>query len=164
MNGSAEFSADRIYRYSLSRDWRDLFSNSKPGYVAFCCLNPSTADETVDDPTIRRCIGFARAWGYGSMVMVNLFAIRATDPKVMLGTDAPVGPDNDAHLISHALKAALFICGWAAHGGHRDRANVVIRRIRTHTGATLLRLGDLTEGGFPRHPLYLRANLTPVPL
>lgn len=160
---SAVFSEDRAYRYTLSRCWGDWFSGGKPGYVAFCCLNPSTADETVDDPTIRRCVGFSKAWGYSGFVMVNLFAIRATDPKVMLKHPEPVGSENDKWICDIAKSAALIICAWGNHGGHKGRCYKVQRMLMQKHGLTLMRLG-LTNTGFPKHPLYIAGNTIPQPL
>jgi len=163
MSPNAIFSADRIYRYTLSRNLGDLFTVGKPGYVAFCCLNPSTADETADDPTIRRCIGFTKLWGYSAFVMVNLFAIRATDPKVMLMHPEPVGAANDEWLLKTAKDAAVFICGWGNDGEHKGRSLEVTRALRS-AGVHLMRLGELTNCGQPRHPLYLSSKLEPIPL
>ena len=86
----AEFSKDRIHRYALYRVWDE----SKP-LIMLIGLNPSTADENKDDPTIKRCVSFAKHWGYGGLIMVNIFAYRATDPRKMKKATDPVGPDND---------------------------------------------------------------------
>ena len=148
----AMFSPCRTYRYTLWRIWSEV----EP-VVAFVGLNPSTADESVDDPTIRRCIGFAESWGYGGLVMLNLFAYRATDPNVMKRVADPVGPDNDGYLCSQSNMCGRIIAAWGVHGLHRGRANRVRLMIDN-----LHHLG-LTKGGHPKHPLYLRGDTKPTP-
>jgi hypothetical protein len=155
MQRSAQFSPCRTYRYSLWRAWPDLLSPAK-GYAMFIGLNPSTADETADDPTIRRCIGFARAWGYEGLCMTNLFAFRATDPADMLAHPEPVGNDNDHYLVRLAQGAALVVAAWGAHGRHRGRDAQVVRLLPA------LHCLRLTRGGSPAHPLYLPKALLPV--
>lgn len=130
--------------------------------MMFVLLNPSTADEHKDDPTVRRCWTFAADWGYCQAEICNLFAWRATDPDDMLGADNPVGPDNDAHLLAAAAKASLIVCGWGVHGAHRGRAADVTALLRS-AGHTLYALG-VTQGGQPRHPLYLPRLSMPKPL
>jgi hypothetical protein len=149
MKSDAAFSADRTYRYQLRRVW------DEGPLVSFIGLNPSTADETVDDPTIRRCIAFAQRWGYGGLVMVNLFAFRATDPRNMRAAADPVGPLNDRHLEAVYWETAMLVAAWGAHGSYRGRDAEVIRLL-----GTMLALG-FTKGGHPRHPLYVRAD-TPL--
>lgn len=149
---TAKFSPCHRYRYQLWRRWGD------GPYALFVGLNPSTADETTDDPTIRRCVRFARDWGYGALCMANLFAFRATDPKVMMAEPEPVGPANDGNLACAHLGAGITIAAWGAHGGHRGRDKEVLQMLSGfhHLG--------LTKGGKPRHPLYLRADSTPARL
>lgn len=152
---SAYFSADRAYRYSLTREVAPLTGE---GTVAFVGLNPSTADETLDDPTIRRCIGFARSWGFARLKMVNLYAFRATDPKVMLAVEDPVGPDND-HVLSLVFGGSeLVIAAW----GVNAKADRLTSFAETFRGWPLHCLG-VTKDGFPRHPLYVRGDTTPQP-
>lgn len=143
------------YRYCLTREWDA--SASRRGAALFVMLNPSTADASHDDPTIRRCIAYAKAWGFGRLSVGNLFALRATDPHVMLASKDPVGPDNDAALLSMAAESPLVIAAWGAMGGHEGRDRVV--------GALLpsLHALRLTRDGQPCHPLYLPARLTPFP-
>lgn len=141
------------YRYALTRTWAPA-----AGAVCFVMLNPSTADASEDDPTIRRCIGFARAWGFGRLEVVNLFAWRATDPAALRGVADPVGPENDGHIMRAARGAKLVIAAWGAHGallerGEEVRAMLARRFVVHHLG--------LTKEGHPRHPLYLRADLQP---
>lgn len=156
-DAGATFSPCRRYRYSLWRRWTGLFSANN-GYAMFIGLNPSTADEVSDDSTIRRCIGFARAWGYDGLLMANLFAYRATKPAEMLAQRDPVGPDNDATLLQLANAAGLVVAAWGALGGHRDRATAVQRMLLPR----LWCLG-VTKAGEPSHPLYLPKSCVPVP-
>ncbi|MFB1487744.1 MULTISPECIES: DUF1643 domain-containing protein [unclassified Thiocapsa] len=152
MKGSAVFSSCGRYRYALWRHW------GGPGGTAMIVgLNPSTADAMHDDPTIRRCIGFARDWGYSGLCMTNLFAYRATKPRDLMAADDPAGPDNDAWLVEQASRAALVVASWGMHGafGGRDCA---VRALLP----PLACLG-LTRQGQPRHPLYLRRECRPVP-
>src|SRR5881396_744410 len=115
--GGATFSRDRRYRYRLWRRW-----DRSRAVVAFVMLNPSTADAMHDDPTIRRCIGFARNWGFGGVDVVNLFALRATDPRALRRAHDPVGPANDRHIASAGSRASLVILAWGAQGRLRGRA------------------------------------------
>ena len=123
----------------------------------FVGLNPSTADETIDDPTIRRCRGFAKDWGYGSLCMTNLFAFRATEPSEMKRVGQPVGEDNDLTLRKLAAGAGIVIAAWGVHGVYRSRNRIVKRLI-----PKLYCLGK-TKDGHPKHPLYLPKNSTPEP-
>jgi hypothetical protein len=123
----------------------------------FIGLNPSTADETEDDPTIRRCIAFARSWGYDALCMTNLFAYRATQPAMMLAAANPEGPDNDSVLTTLAPKAGVIVAAWGAHGPFRHRDKAVRALIPN------LHYLRLTKDGQPGHPLYLPAGLKPQP-
>lgn len=127
----------------------------------FIGLNPSTADETVNDPTITRCINFAKAWGYGSLHMLNLFAFRATDPTVMKAQGgAAVGPRNDEYLVSAARRAGLVVAAWGTHGVFRGReAQVRQAMAGENLNLSVLRL---TKHGHPQHPLYLPGSSVPV--
>ncbi len=147
---SAKFSADRRYRYALWRRWDDRQQ------VAFIMLNPSTADEMISDPTITRCIGYAKSWGFGSLIVGNLFAYRSTDPKELYTADDPIGPENDECLARMATGSQLVIAAWGVHGAYRNRGDKVRK---TFVG---LRVLGLSKGGHPLHPLYLRADLKPV--
>lgn len=149
---SAVLSDDRRYRYELWRRW------SGGDYCCFVGLNPSTADESADDPTIRRCIGFAKAWGYGALCMLNLFAFRATDPADMKREPEPVGADNDATLARLTEGAGIVIAAWGVHGTHRNRASEVMVNLPS------LHCLGLTKDGHPRHPLYLPKTSEPLPL
>lgn len=145
----ATFSGCRRYRHVLWRSWAP-----KDGAVAFIGLNPSTADAARDDPTIRRCAGFARDWGFGALVMVNLFDVRATDPAVMKRRTAPLSRVNDAVLLASARRATLVVAAWGAHGTHRDRATEVRALLRA--AGIEPRCFGTTAAGEPLHPLYQR--------
>ena len=149
----AELSDDRAYRYFLWRQW-----NKDKSMVVFIGLNPSTADEENNDPTITRCENFALKWGYGGLWMLNIFAFRATDPHRMKAAPDPVGPDNDAYILKVAAKAGLILATWGNHGEYMDRGKAVIELLHEFD---LNYLGTLTKGGHPRHPLYLKADLRP---
>lgn len=141
---SAIFSEDRVYRYALERRW-----GSGP-FVLFVMLNPSTADEHVDDPTIRRCVGFARGWGYGGLLVANLFAYRATDPSELALADDPVGPDCDVWLETCSLRSSLTIAAWGAHRAAAPR----VADVYEHLGDRVACLGRTADGS-PRHPVRL---------
>jgi hypothetical protein len=134
----------------------------------FVMLNPSTADASVDDPTIRRCVGFAASWSCTELIVVNLYAYRATDPSELLGLAAPVaaGPDNDWHVreeVGNALAVSgVVVAAWGAHEAARWGHRGELRRWLHDQGARCL---GTTKGGAPRHPLYLRrdAALQPWP-
>lgn len=149
----ADFSDDRVHRYAL---FRRLKADGK--VVNFIGLNPSTADEFKNDPTIRRCIGFAEAWGASLLVMTNIFAFRATDPKVMRAAVDPVGPDNDKALIEWASKSDVVVAAWGTHGVFESRGQEVLGLLATVSDISAL---GLTNHGHPKHPLYLPKNLVP---
>ena len=151
----AEFSPCRQYRYALWRVWDDRYLKSK-GYALFIGLNPSTGDETQDGPTIRRCINFAKSWGYGGYYMANLFAISATRLRDMLIVSDPVGPDNDRWLEQLAQGAGIVVVAWGTPGGHRGRDMDVLSMLGT------VHCLDITKHGFPKHPLYVRATQKPI--
>ncbi len=160
---SANFSPCRTWRYTLHRSWADkpLFGPVSPGIVMFIGLNPSTADEVTNDPTVRRCIGFARAWGYSSFIMTNIFAFRATYPRDMKAAHDPVGPDNDKWLIECAREAALVVAAWGNDGAYRDRSRQVVEMMEG-AGVQLMCL-RMTKAGEAEHPLYLPGKLRPTP-
>lgn len=145
-------SDDRVYRYVLWREW------SPGGYAMFIGLNPSTADETRDDPTIRKCIGFAKLWGLGALCMVNLFAFRATAPNWMKKQDNPVGEHNEYHIISNAKDAACVVAAWGRHGSHRNQ-DLAVRDWLSGIGVPLLCLRTNKDGS-PQHPLYIPYETT----
>ncbi len=153
---SALFSPCGSYRYRLTR-----IENSALRSVLWVMLNPSTADATIDDPTIRRCRGFARSWGYGGIEVVNLFALRATDPTQLSRHPAPIGPDNDAHLLAAATgeTVGLVVCAWGSHGRFAQRDKAVLRLLQPRCSLHVL---GWTAAGQPRHPLYIPGNVRPT--
>lgn len=146
------------YRYILRRSWY-----GSPLQCTWIMLNPSTADDVMDDPTIRRCMAFSKSWGYGNMLVVNLFALRATDPKALREDSDPVGSENDAAIAEAVLGSAAVICAWGSHAYAARRANAVLEVLRHTKGSAAARplcLGT-TKDGSPRHPLYVKAG-TPL--
>lgn len=161
-----EFSECRQYRYTLWREWDvgiRLFgvnpSNAEK-YLMVIGLNPSTADATNDDPTIRRCIDFAKRWGFGALCMTNLFAWRDTKPEVMKAAMFPVGGDNDMWLRSCADGAGMILAAWGAHGSFLDRGKTVATDLRK-MGREVHAL-KLNKDTSPMHPLYVRADTVPA--
>lgn len=162
---STVISPNGIYRYRLCRKYAGLLDRPFLTPCVFVMLNPSTADADRDDPTIRRCLGYARAWGRGDLFVVNLFALRATDPSRLYAHADPVGPENEGivrEIVGFArLTGGIVVCGWGRHGvlHHQDRAMLRWLRdegVAPHCLAT-------TRDGQPRHPLYLPRDLSPVP-
>lgn len=164
MNGNdgiqrgAALSSCGIYRFALWRKW------GEGANVTFIMLNPSTADAKVDDATIRRCIGYARAWGYSGISVVNLFAFRATEPADMMKAALPVGYDNDVYLLAAAkasyIHGAPVVCAWGVQGRYRDRDRLVMRQLQ-EVGIEAECLA-VSKDGFPKHPLYLKRDLKPI--
>jgi hypothetical protein len=122
---SAVLSNCRKYRYSLSRSWDE----SKP-YALFIGLNPSTADENEDDPTIKRCIDYTNRWGYGGLKIVNLFSYRATLPSDLKKAENPIGVDNDIYIKELVKEAAITIVAWSNDGSYLDRNKDVLKLIK----------------------------------
>ncbi|OAB58822.1 hypothetical protein AY599_20105 [Leptolyngbya valderiana BDU 20041] len=149
----ARFSRCKRYRYVLWRRWEA----EKPP-VMMIGLNPSTADASRNDPTIRRCIGFARAWGAGGLVMANLFAFRATYPADLKQAADPVGPRNDWWIRRMARLCPTIVAVWGNDGAFRSRSAVLRKRL-----AGRLQVIRLNRSGEPAHPLYLPADLKPEP-
>lgn len=152
MNRWANLSECGQYRYALGRYWA-------PGqWVVLVGLNPSTADAEQDDPTIRRCVTFAKDWGYAGLVMLNLFAFRATKPAGMMRAADPVGPENDRWLTMMRGDAGVTtVAAWGTGGAFRGR-DAEVRRLLPD-----LHYLRLTKDGHPAHPLYLPATLRPIP-
>ena len=156
MKKGATFSSCRTFRYSLWREW-----DSSKESLTVIGLNPSTADESLDDPTIRKCIGFAQRWGYGKLVMLNLFALRSTDPDQLMAywqnIGDPVGPENDAILLEATAPRTTpreILCAWGNGGKILDRARAV-KKLLSGKGRVLTCLGQPTKQGQPQHPLYV---------
>ncbi len=150
MQALADFSPCRRYRFALWRRWTG-------GPQVLCVmLNPSTADEAGDDPTIRRCVAFARSWGFGATAVGNLFAFRTPSPAVLRSAPRPVGDDNDDWLSRPRSESDRVVAAWGDHGRFPGRAAAVRAAMpRPH------HLG-LTRRGEPRHPLDLHASTEPV--
>jgi hypothetical protein len=155
---SAVLSPDGRYRYHLSR--------SIPGggrrVATFVMLNPSTADHEVDDPTIRKCVGYCQRWGCGKLHVVNLFAVRATDPADMRKAGDPAGPEN-REWVRRAVEMAsggVVVCAWGVHGAHRGQDEAVRSWIASLCQPMCL---GITKDGHPRHPLYLPYTAELVP-
>lgn len=152
MRGDAVFDPSGTYRYRLRRRW------SRGPAIAFVMLNPNQADAVVDDPTIRRCVGFARRWGYAAIEVTNLFAYRARHPRELRMADDPIGPENDRHIAAAAARADLVVCAWGGAGALEGRDREVRRILRRYRTVCL----GLTGGGMPRHPLYVEAATRPL--
>jgi hypothetical protein len=153
---SAVISLCGQYRYRLQR--------GDGARLAFVMLNPSTADANVDDPTIRRCMGFARREGYAGIDVCNLFALRATNPRELVAHADPIGPDNYDHLaaLGKDHRGTDIVCAWGAHPAATARVVAVMKGYLTDYGARLVCLG-LTAAGAPRHPLYVRGDAPLLP-
>lgn len=160
LKGDAEslaiYSECERYRYALTRIW-----DAGGARVLFVMLNPSTATERQNDPTVERCERRARALGFGAFRVCNIFAWRATDPRRMRAAADPVGPGNDAAIVDGCAWADSIVCAWGTHGAHLARGAQAEALMRA-TGAGLSHLG-LTKEGHPRHPLYIPYSAQPVP-
>lgn len=150
VTSSAALSDCQKYRYCLSRIWDE----SRPK-VLFIMLNPSTADANNDDPTIRRCIGFAKMWGYGGLYVVNLFAYRATEPSELLKVHDPIGLDNFQWLCKVDMLVDAAVCAWG-------NGTLVKRLLKDRPEYKPLKwikkplyYLELSKDGTPKHPLYL---------
>lgn len=174
MNRVAQFSEDRKYRFTLWRDWSGELQSGfhftecphagyYPGradnFVQFIGLNPSTADEKNDDPTLRRCIDFAKRWGFGAMCMTNLFAFRSTEPEEMKRASDPVGEPGWPLRIARETDNGLVVACWGNHGLHMGQAHIVKAAFQK-MGVPLHAL-RLTKAKQPEHPLYLKAETLP---
>ncbi|MDR9427799.1 MAG: DUF1643 domain-containing protein [Salibaculum sp.] len=153
---TAVYSECARYRYALTRVWDPAGEKA-----LFVMLNPSTATEVQNDPTVERCERRARTLGFGGFRVTNIFAWRDTDPRKMRAATDPVGPENDAAIHEGALWADRVICAWGSHGAHLDRGRQVAALLRA-TEAPLFHLG-LTKHGHPRHPLYIAYSQAPEP-
>jgi hypothetical protein len=152
-SSGANFSRCRRFRYTLWRRWDD----SRP-MVMMIGLNPSTADARRNDPTIRRCIGFAESWGQGGLIMTNLFAFRATYPSDLKATADPVGPRNDAWIRRAARQVDRIVAVWGNDGAWMDRSAHIRHMLKGR-----LEYLRLNAAGEPAHPLYLPSSLAPRP-
>jgi len=149
MHAAAAYSGCGRYRYALWRRW------GEGAQLLFVMLNPSTASETANDPTIRRCIGFAREWGYAALAVANLFAWRTPSPARLRDARGPVGGENDSWIGRLQADSALTVAAWGNHGRLHGRGAAVRALLRDP------RVLGLTVAGAPRHPLYVRADTRP---
>lgn len=148
---TAEISPDGVYRYELTRRWGD------GPFVCWVMLNPSTADAEVDDQTIGRCIGFARRWNMAGLKVVNLYALRATDPQALKTHPDPIGCDNAGYVHEAICASAFVVVAWGASDPHRGSGGGDILASAWGANVPVSCLGR-TRAGFPRHPLYLKAD------
>ena len=146
---SATFDGTGDYRYRLDRRW----DRNNDDRITFILLNPSTADGFKDDPTIRRCVGFAQGWEAGAVTIVNLFAYRSTDPKQLYGAFDPVGEDNDRFIREAVTGVSYVVAAWGNHGNFMGRCENVIESMRI--ADVKLHCFGLNKTGQPKHPLYL---------
>lgn len=151
INSGAVFSEDRKHRYVLIREW-DL---NKPSLMVVS-LNPSTADEKKNDPTVRRCIGFAKKWGFGKLIMTNIFAFRATLPEDLFNSKNPIGNKNDYWLKKLSKKADKIVLAYGNHGKFKNRHNEILKII---DGPYCIKK---SKTGMPMHPLYLKYTKKPI--
>lgn len=156
----AVYDDHRVYRYRLTRTW----DRQAPG-VCWVMLNPSTATATDNDPTINRVVGFSRTWGYGSAAVVNLFALRSSQPAEVAKSSNPVGPYNDEIVRDAVSHTSAVVVAWGNHGSIANPATGIARDREIEQaldGSDPICLGK-TRWNRPRHPLYLPANTRPVP-
>jgi hypothetical protein len=151
MKTDAILSDDRKYRYVLSRIWDE----TKP-FVMIVGLNPSTADETENDPTIIRCIEFSKSWGYGGVFMLNLFAFRATKPIDMKNSIDPIGMENDSYIKKYEQLCDKVVCAWGNDGAYKERSRFVLSNLKEPYYI------KLNKSGEPAHPLYLKGDSIPI--
>ncbi len=150
----AVFDASLRYRYTLWRQW-----DPRGPIVNFIMLNPSTADAMQNDPTVTRCIHYAQKWGFGSLVVTNIFAYRSTDPKALTQVVDPIGPENNDYLRQIAEQAQQIVLAWGTHGVLAQRHAAVLALLHPLPLSSLA----ITKDGYPQHPLYLPGHLTPQP-
>ncbi|MEM8722907.1 MAG: DUF1643 domain-containing protein [Cyanobacteria bacterium P01_G01_bin.39] len=141
------------YRYLLWREW-----NTTSKTISFIMLNPSRADATLNDPTITRCINFAKSWGYGKLEVVNLFAYRTSKPSLLKQATEPIGKNNDRFILESVEKSDKVILAWGNHGTWQKQDLYTLELLKNHNH--LYSLG-ITKKGCPRHPLYLRSTIKP---
>jgi len=154
IESNAIFSPSRKYRYTLFRRWSE---GSR--IAAFIGLNPSTADETKNDPTVTRCVNYAKRWEYDGVWMLNAFAFRSTNPKLLYVEEDPIGPENDfwIDLITKDKNTKIVLCCWGTHGNHLNRGKEIFKRLPKDKATCL----NTTKDGHPGHPLYLKSSLQP---
>ncbi|MDO8459475.1 MAG: DUF1643 domain-containing protein [Nanoarchaeota archaeon] len=151
VTSEAIYSDCEKYRYTLSRTW-----DNKLDGILFIGLNPSTATELKNDPTVTRMINYAKAWNFGSITVCNAFAFRSTFPKDLKKTEEPVGEENDKYIMNEAQKSKMIMAAWGNHAQYLGRSKQILSSL-----GTVHHLG-ITKQGEPRHPLYLKSNLKPI--
>jgi hypothetical protein len=157
-SATAVFNAERTHRYALLRCW-----DADAPMVTFVMLNPSTADAFTLDPTVRRCLSFARREGAGSLQVVNLFALRSTDPAALYSHPDPVGPLNNQFIRTAAWASTLIVAGWGAHGTYQGRGEAVTRALTDPALTGRLHCLRVTKSGQPGHPLYIPGDAPLLP-
>lgn len=150
----ATFSDDERDRFLL---WRNFNGFSRARYVTFVMLNPSTATHEVSDPTVKRCEGHARRWGFSAVDIVNIFSFRSTDPDALYDRVDDRFEENLAFVQRSTRDASLVVCAWGVHGALHGRGSVVVERLR-EVGIDSLFCFGVTKHGHPKHPLYLSTN------
>jgi|TARA_B110000114_G_scaffold175041_1_gene204202 hypothetical protein len=153
-NSIAIYSDCERYRYALTRVWK--FEASR---LVFVMLNPSTATEVQNDPTVERCERRARTLGFGSLQVTNIFAWRDTDPKKMRTAKDPIGPNNDKTIMEACSWGDQIIAAWGTHGAHLNRG-VQVKQILLSSDKPVFHLG-ISKGGHPKHPLYIAYSQKP---
>ena len=151
INSDAIFSEDKIHRYVLIREW----DPNKPP-IMMVSLNPSTADEKINDSTIRRCIGFAKRWGFGKLFVTNLFSFRATFPKDLFDCGYPIGDKNDYWIKKLSKSVNMVVLAYGNHGKFRNRHDEILKMIKNPYCI------KISKTGMPMHPLYLEYTKEPV--
>ena len=150
---AAVFDTSGVFRYRLTRRWLPF---APP--AVFICLNPSTATETTNDPTVRRIIGYCQRWGFGGLDLFNIFGLRSTDPKGLRDVADPGGPENDRYIREGTERAALIVVAWGDDGAFQHRGAAVLRLLHDRMLSCL----GMTQAGHPKHPLYLPGNAMPI--
>jgi hypothetical protein len=155
MQNPCVFSHDRRFRYILRHTWGPFLASKLCTWIG---LNPSVADETRLDPTLRRIRAFSTAWGFNGFIMTNLFALVSTKPNQLYSAADPVGSENDRYTLQAVQETGIVIAAWGTLGGHRGRCTAVLKMI---SGVNLLCLKK-TKEGYPIHPLYVAAGTEPT--
>jgi hypothetical protein len=155
MQKGAVIDKTELYRYSLWREW-----NIDAPKLVFIMLNPSKADAYIDDPTLRRCIGFAKSWGFGSLTVINLFAYRSAKPLELRQVNDPVGSQNDRYLKKAIKSADKVVVAWGNNGKLMQRDRMVLNLLSNFNVQPYC-LG-ITKAGYPRHPLYVMCSQEPI--
>ncbi len=153
---NAVFDKNRIYRYMLSRQW----GKSNDNFINFVLLNPSTADEKIDDPTIKACIKFAQNLKFGGLYVTNLFAYRTKSPKKLKESKNPIGEENNKYIKKYAHKSKSVVVAWGNHGNFLNRDREVLKILSEIKPPHCL---EITKLGSPKHPLYIKRTAKPFP-